>query len=564
MYFFYAKRALALFTLVFLSSFLPAQPYQKLYAYDPGTGLETGVFRDVDNLSFIGPGGIHTVAIGTSNSFTTDGLVSFHDLAGTAIIFQEWRHPGANPLEAKQIAELPSGDIISCFFDPTANSSHVIRTTVTGVVMWVTQLPDFHVRGLDCDVAPYPGGEGIWLTGNSIGNNNIALEGLDAFGAPVFAVEHFIADPLWNYSSSMGFEVDFDPVFNNLIVVGTAQIAGLPPTAMVVFRSGLGGGWIWGRSYSDPAAIDYYHGKALVASPGGGGNYTISFEYSAVGTPFDQVGIMEIDPVGNPIWIYSYPGVGFFAGTNYTTHGIDTDGGIYLTSGYFDPFATPGIPSAYTLAVDIVGNPIQYNEYAQAGYYPPDRNAFWDMDFDPMTGQHTVGGVFTTPPTAGGWPQGPNPRSFWLVNCDPIGNSICNTWDVPGQVALGPMVPNLGNNAIPLPNPIFSPLVSMLVDQREANQCFFPKRANEDLEEMDGGMNAYFEAAANHIVVETLGDLKGEGHYELVDLQGQVVARLDAQQGKQYFDAAQLSRGVYLLRYELPGIASGVQKIAVH
>jgi hypothetical protein len=555
------------FLCLIFSSSLSAQVFQELHAYASSTGLETGQYHDVASLDYIGPAGVNIVGIGISDITPQDAMVSRCDVNGIPLMMTEWWDPTGAPQEGKAIAECPNGDIVFAIFDPTRFETEVIRVTIGGGLVFQTRLPKFRVQDIDADKVPtYIGNEGIFLTGQS-SNGQTAIYGLNTFGGLVFGQSYFVVDPNWNFNTTTGFEVEYDRTMNDVVVVGTANIAGLAQTTMIFVRVDLAGVWILGRSYSDVTGNDYYHGKALTQDPTNPGGYFLGFEHSAIATqPFDQIGMAQVDPVGNPLWLNSYVGAGFFAGSNYILNGVRTDGGSILTAGWFTSPASPGNPSAFTTWIDLGGMGINYNEYETPGAYPPSGNFFWGMDYNMLFGTYDMVGSFRTLPTTGGWPQGPNPVSFYMVGSNPDGTSSCSAKDVANTIPRSPANPFMWNNQFTQPAPIAPILNRRTVDPRNSDQCTYPKRsyAGLDAQEAEGlsGLNIIHGTDGN-IYLEIDGEIQGEGMLHLVDMNGKILSELEPVQGKRILNTDGLSQGIYFLRYDIPGVGAGAEKLMV-
>jgi hypothetical protein len=551
---------------------LSAQPFQNLYAYmpPPGPAIEAGTYFDVTCLNYIGVNNVNVVAIGQSVGTTIDATVSYKDGNGIPMHQWEWWHPAGNQLIGETSCQLPTGDIIVCFYDQIAGATDVARTDIFGNVLWTTRLPNFQVRDVDSDWHPaYPSAEAIFLTGHSVGNQQLAIQGLDAAGgAQMFANEYFLFDPLWNYASATGFQIEYDPATNNIIVVGTGTVAGMGKTNMLYVKTGVFGGWILGRSYGGPPATEFYHGKALVAHPmAPPGNYVLSFEHSNNGTSaFDQVGMTEVTPNGTPIWFRTYPGAGYFNSTNFISNGIDTDGNNFLSSGFFPPVATAP-PAAYTLAVDFGGNGLQYNEYNTGTFWPHQSSSFWGMDFNTVTNHQYIDGHYSSTTSPGGWPQGPNPNSFYMVAANGVGNSLCDNGNIANQIDHFPNVPWLNTQNNMLPPQVPSPLLWQMVNPKNITQCTPCKRAHDGGEaqaESAGQVLITYAANAQQIQFEIVGEATGEGFTQVVDMNGKVLAERSLTFGKITIDASTISAGIYFVRYNIPGIDRGVKKLLVN
>ncbi|HHG85951.1 MAG TPA: T9SS type A sorting domain-containing protein, partial [Bacteroidetes bacterium] len=229
-------------------------------------------------------------------------------------------------------------------------------------------------------------------------------------------------------------------------------------------------------------------------------------------------------------------------------------------------FLAPGPvqPMAYSLSVDMIGNPLQFNDYETAGVYPTANTGFNGMEYNTYTGTHCMAGEFNTIGGGPGWPLNPA-QSFWLVAADPMGNSLCNLVNGPMPVGLAPAVPNLNWNMVPLPVQVFSPLTWYNPVPQMTTQCSTCKQPHQSATiDGKGEVNIGYAADRSLIIIEIVGEASAQGTIELTDLQGRVLQKVEAKIGKQYLDASTLSRGIYMLRYEIPGIKEGVKKLSIH
>lgn len=565
---FYSRHLIALVAIFMAATTLQAQPFQRLYAYDPGTGLETGHFNDVEAVNFFGPGGANVFGVGSSFNFSTDGLFSIHDQAGTPIRFYEFLHPaGAEKIEGAAVTQMLASNNLAAAFNSSVFATDVASITPGGVVNWIVRCP--RVQTHDIESYPIPGGgEMIWIVGES-DNGQLMIHGLDNTGATVFANEYWLSSTAWNYSGTKGFEIEFDPGTFELTVVGTADVATFPVlNEVIVLRLDPGGNPIWGRAYGNPGAGIYTHGKALVASNSIASGYVVGFEYSDDGTTFDVAGAMEIDPGGGVSWLHHYPiiGGGLSDGSEYIVNGIQEASGKYLMSGYYE-YTAGGAPQikGYSIMLDNFGPALQFNEYDFGGYYPSTKNLFFGMDWNPTNNFHYMVGEFNTFGSAtSGWPTGPDPRSFWMVAADDQGKSDCSKDDMI-KTDVPPLIKEkLYGNRITIPWAVPSPLVVWTVDPRDANQCSFPKRFADDTEANPAdGLTATYLAATEQIEVQVLGEMTGEGPLQLWDMQGKMLQEITARNGKMLLPANGLSKGIYLLRYDIPGIGAGTRKLMI-
>lgn len=559
------RHIVATLPLALVFGWLSAQPFQMLHAFDRGAGPVTGTYHDVTNLSASAAVSGSPMAIGHSNESVSNGLVTQMLLDGTPIGMDEYTNTLGHPVVAKCIAAAPNDDVIACFFDPVDQVTDVLRITPGVGVVWGRRLPDIEVQGLYCDSVAAAGAEVIWLTGESMTNNLISIEALSGTGAPLFATEYTLANPNWGYQSSQGFDIHYNSNLNRLTVVGTAVISGSGLTEIVVLRTTPAGGIVWARGYGDPLGVDYYHGKALTPRPGFGASYTIAFEYSNIAAPNRWVGAMNIDVFGLPRWVNAYPGLGFFNGGSYIVEGIDSDGGNrYLLNGFFDSFSNPGTYStAFSLSLDLPGNPIQFNEYESAGLFAANGTQFWGMEWNPVSSNHVMVGKFRTTAGDPNWPWGADLNSFWAVSSDNIGNANCSQFDSAAVVNLLPQNPNLSHQNNALPTPVPSPLNVAARDTLSATQCAILKTRGVEAETKETELLVRYDLAAEEIKVEILAEVKGAGQLQLLNMQGQILRQSPAIGGVNVFDAQSLASGIYILRYDVPGIATGARKLAI-
>lgn len=567
MYSFKARTPLALLSFVLFFYLLPAQPYQLLHAYDPGTGPEVGTYIDVSHISPAAITGGGPVAVGHNDNVPSQGMVCEMMPNGAPILISQFNNAFGNPVQAEAIKRAPNDDYVVCFFDPVNLATDVFRIAPGGAVIWNTRLSRFHARDIDVDLeAAFPTGEAIYLTGETFAKGVIGIQGLTGTGIQVFANEYDLFTPFGNYGASNGFEIDYNINTQALTVVGVGNLPGSILTHMILLRTDPFGNVIWGRSYFDASGNDYYHGKCLIPNPLAVPNYFVGFEYSADGTPFDEAACMEIDAVGNPVWINSHPGGGFFNGSEYIVNGIDAGNNAILMSGFFDSFSKPGVTrSAFSLAMNTAGGGgIQYNEYEAGGLFPSTDDFFWGQERNPFLGFHSLVGSFevgAAPPST--WPLGPLPAAFWAVATNQVGNSNCNKRDFVKDNPLQPNIINLQPLITNLPPATNSPVFRINTNPFVATQCGTPKRIDDtDIVETHAFEIGY-DQDARKFVLEINGELTGPGTFQLFDMQGKQLLEIAAQSGIQTLDAQLMSDGIYILRHNLPGLGQGAEKIAV-
>ncbi len=556
------KSKFLLLCLALIPFFLPAQmPFQQLSAYNPNTILETGQFNDVECLDYVGPANANVVAIGINSNPTTEGLFGVLDANGNIVYYMEFQN-GGDPVIAEAIAELPNTEIVLTFFDPVANATDIVVLEIDGTPVWEHRLPDFHVRDVHAGSAPYLGGQGIWLTGEKTGpGGHVVVQAFNGDGILQFAQVHTVL----GHDSSVGNAVHFDDNTNHIVIVGKAEITGFPGSSMFCFRLFSNGFWAVGRRYQDPSGIERYNAKALIPNPSLNSHYGISYDYEPANSPFDQIGIMNVDASLTPTWSQTFQGVNFFSGKNYRTTGIEAVGNSFIACGSFNSKVNPIQSSAFALTISLQGASPKMNEYELNSYYPSKGCAIQGISLNQGNNMPYMVGHFQTLPGGNNWPSGNNPRSYWMMATTAFAEGYCST---SGQTL--PM-PSNANSPFdfyfwaPMPAPTTSPLTHSLQDPIETLQCFFAKRASESGvdSEVKGEVQSYFLVGQQQIIVEIPSEEKGPGQIEILDLQGRVLIATPAQAGKQAIDTHTLSKGIYLVRTKVPGLPLTVKKLMV-
>ncbi|HHG85198.1 MAG TPA: hypothetical protein ENJ82_10675 [Bacteroidetes bacterium] len=542
-----------------------AQPFQVLQAYTLNDVDYTGIYSDVVNLSSAAANPGSPVAVGHTKISPATGLITIMQTNGTPISMYQVVNSLGNSVLSRAICRAVNDDLIACFYDPGIQATDVIRLSAAGVILWQTRLPGFQVEDVICDDVGGVMGEVVWLTGKAMAQGQVAIEAISGAGAAIFGNAYGLVNPNWAYQSAKGFCIQLNAAKTNLTVAGTA-ITATGQSEMVVLRTALNGGLIWAKGYGDPAGTDFYHGKCLVQRPGTGNRFAIGVEYSNVAAAQNQAAAMMINAAGNPLWIRAYTGGGFFAGLEYIVHDIDVDNNRLLICGNFDSDSKAGTTkSAFSLALRLNGAGLQFNEYETTGLFPAGDNGFMGMDFNPVVNHHVMVGSFTTSDIIGSWPWGNDPNSFWAVAANQLGIANCSTNDDLQSQNLTPTVAVLTNNVVALPNQAQSPLTLAQVGPLVASQCGVAKHAlAAELEAVKTEtVQIGYREATEQIVLNVQGELTGSGTFQLLNLQGQILAELAATSGEMVFGAAQLSHGIYLVRYTLPGLGHGVRKVMV-
>lgn len=553
-------RHMAAMTLLILFwGVLPAQSFQLLHTYDIGSGPVSGTYHDVVNLSAFANVAGASVAVGHTDIIPERGVITEMRLDGSPKSTVEVTNPSNNPVTARAICRTPNDDVIACFYDPVTKASDIIRYSTTAGLIWARRLPDFIVEDVIADSAAVPTGLGIWLIGQSV-SGNLAMEGLNSLGGPIFAREFNLTNPNWAYQNTIGFQIKLNPNNSRLMVVGSATFAGVPRTEMLVLQTSLNGNLNWARGYANPNGN--YRGKCITPIPTSNNQYAVAFEYSSNTLPQAEIGCMRINSFGNISWIRSYPGIGFFSGSNFSVEAMDARDNRLLMAGNFTPWANP-IETAYSFSLRISGNPVQFNEYQTNGFFPAGETAFHGLDFNRVSQQHVIVGKFTNADIGGDWPWGVNPNAFWAIGADRLGISECNTDVEPPSNNLTPLVTILSNISALLPQMTQSPLDLKEADPDVVKQCASGKRHNPIEAQERGDIRVAYQKVEGQITLEVQGEMTGAGRIQLLNLQGQVLTEQAAIAGKQTLNTSLLSQGVYLVRYSFPGIGQGVKKVMI-
>gem|GEM_PF-6120086 len=556
------KVKLLILCITFMPFLLPAQmPFQHLSAYSPQTALETGIFTDVECLDILGPGNANIMAIGTNTASPNASVYGIFDTDGHPMYYKEFQN--GNPVIAEAIAELNSSQqVVLAFFDPVDNATDLVVMDIDGTLDWETRLPNFHVRDVHTGGAPYSGGEGIWLVGDKTGpGGHLVVAAFNGTGTLQFFNEY----PILGHNSSVGNAVHFDDNFNQIVVVGRADPIGTGGSIMFAFRLPADGSLLFGQRYLGTIPEDRYNATALIPNPTANSNYAVAFEYAPATAPFDQIGIMNLDFTLTPTWSYTYQGIDFFSGNQYRNTGIEAVGSAFIACGSFNSKMHPLQSSGYALAVNMQGLSPKMNEYEMSSYYPSEGCSLEGISFNPVNNRPYMVGTFQTKPGGSNWPSGSNPRSMWLMRTTEFAEGYCST---SGQTQ--PFTTNNFNLSYfvlptPMPTPTNSPLTSSPVDPVAISQCTFPKQSFEGTLGLESAteVQTYFLADREQIIVEVPSEEKRVGQTELVDLQGRVLVTATAQAGKQFIDTQMLSKGIYLVRTQIPGVPVAVKKVMV-
>ncbi len=552
------RQLVALALIALLVPAVQAQ-FQRLYNYDP-LAPKAGIFKDVQCLEMPGPGGQAIVSVGSDNQPTPRGIIAYHDAAGLPISYLVAANPAGHMLDAAAICGTPATNrVVACFYDPVSKASDIVCATATGVVDWITRIPNFQVR--DVVAGPNPGAipaERVWLTGNTTNGltPTVAVVGLNGVGGAMFYNQYPLAA---QYTNHIGYEIDYNAALNSLFVVGKTSI-NLCYDGILAMRLQVGGAVTWSNVYNAPNCQYDLKGKALVRKPGPGNSYVIGFEYK---TPAGAVspGLIEITNAGAlTVNMNFYTGPGFFNGTNYTLEGLDTDGIDYLISGTFNNGTNLQV-SGYSMRASIALAGLQFNHYDNGGPWLPTETKLVDLDYYAAQNRYVMGGHLR-PTAAAGWPTN---VAFWMIGALNTGAAVCSTPALPVTNGIAP-IPNppaaapaamigIFNNPFPIPASV----------PQYQNQCIPKWDASGAVEEVLGQPTptfAYLEGQGQ-IMARIPADAKNQVAVTLVDLQGRVMGRMNLAAGEHRIDVSQWASGVYFVQYQGEGITAGVQKIVV-
>lgn len=565
--------ALILFALLLPTAY--GQIFQRLYSYTPQGGLVVGYPPDIGggilDVQVLEPSlsGTRNIAtIGISAQSSNAAVVSLFNPDGTVIDFYEFTGTTpSNSLAGMAISQLPDGDLVACIHDPGSFSSHVIRMTTQGAVVWAREIPDFWVHDAECGNSSRLkiDADAIWMTGQSR-HGTFALVCMDSRGDLVYEHEYGFDHPgpfgfFW-YNESVGYELDYEPVSQHILIVGKgATWAGLDE--MVLLRTDQAGNPLWARKYGNLDEDHAYGGKAVTPAADPATGHVIAFDFAKNAGLESGVGMMQIDWAGQPTWINAHYDVGEMDGENYVAHGVATDGDGYMTVGYFDLGAATQ-PTAYSLSVNGSGKSASSTTYQSATVYPAHDTRMMAVDYHGHTGKMILGGYYEAESNSGAWPQGTTPKSFWMVGAEPSGLSECSVFNGPDPEKLNPETLFMQVGMQSFTRLVPSSLDAVAADSKEVRQCFGPGKRDVLAEERENlGINASYLGEENKIRVR-IPNLEIAGGLQLMDLQGRTLAQMEARTGDQFFSTEQLGKGVYLLRYNLPGLTRGTEKILVH
>ncbi|MEM0999482.1 MAG: hypothetical protein AAGN35_20660 [Bacteroidota bacterium] len=551
-----------LFLALCFASAVHGQQFQLIHAYEDLGVTETGEYEDVTCLNALQPNEINVVYVGTSfGTPAPHGVIAYTDVEGNLI--QTLEVTGASPAQVllgRAIATLANDDVVAAFYNATLDATIVSRVTPGGVLVWSTSIGDFFPQDIDAAEVGYAGNEGIWIIGNNTTNpDRLAVVGLDAFGGIVFDNAYNLSTMGFSFTETQGEGIDYNPNNNQLHLVGTGTISGPGNQGLIYMRLDLAGNSTLARVYRiDDVAISL-KGKAL-AKHYRRNDYGVAFEYND-GTNFRQVGMAQIRANGVYTWFnwYESPMAPFDADL-YTVSGVsETDQTLFLVSGSYDDGSTE---TAMTMTIDPSGGGAMVSDYEDFSAFTHIDSYFEGLQWNPLNGEVYIGGrYFSNTPL---FPLTAAVDAFYAVGAQSQGITNCVTQGQINSFALDPEIRELTVSTGSLGN-ITTTAPLTLVEGRQDNECPFSSKtapvtaAVEEAASEDKLAVVY--AADGSIYAELTGEISSSGSLELVDLQGRVLTRYPVRVGKITLDTQGLSAGVYLLRYDLPELGRGVEKV---
>lgn len=534
-----------------------AQFFHRLHAYMLGTELKTGEYQDLACMDVVSSSGVNVVAIGTASGTPEYGTITYNHMRGAQIMVQNFKNAasGTNDIRGVAVSETQNNEVIAAFYDASDNATDVWRLRIDGSVVWKTRLPDFQVRDIDVDYSPnFPTNDGVWLVGNSA-TGHLAIEGMDGNGNQVFGNQYSLTAASITILNSIGYELEYDSFNDHIVVIGTGYT---PLETMIHVRTDIFGNYIHGTVYNEPFLG--YDGKALIADPLINGSFIVDFSYD--NAPNRLPGRGEIDATGNVVWMNAYLPSPFFSGADFISHAIGTDGTKILGCGaYTDNNSAQN--RAYSLATDPVGGTAFLNEYTNFTNYPAVKSGLFGIDYNNLNNDQYMAGTLITTATSGNWPEGSNPESFYMMRGHNQGNTECYHWEIPGIQPLDPQIHELNNTTTSMPVQDDCPLSIQTGLPMQANQCTFASKMAQTETLTEDGTIQLVHSSNGDNYLEITGEATGTGSIQIVDLQGKILSESVSQSGKNRLDQANLSAGVYFVRFVVPGIGSGVKKMVI-
>lgn len=553
--------------------YLHAQLYNRLHAYDNGATIKAGGYHDVCNLYATSPWGEVPISVGRSAGFPSNGVISRFALNGVHIQPDELVHATGADVFGVTIDKGLNNHVVGGFFTPGGSggeSEILCFDLVTGNILWARRFPDFEVKALQ--VAPNPGGlpgETVIVTGR---RSNARL--------PIFAIDYNTGNMVWgfnynvlafpsppqSYAQVTGFDLHVDPVSNEITVAATGDR--FTQTDMVILRTDFLGNPLMARLYGDSLGGDFYHGKCLTPSTKRPGYYYVGFEYSNTGSPQLHPGVMEIRPNGSINWMGNYPGTGFFNGNNFFVTDIDYIGDLgkdrILVTGYFDKLST-GLTTAYSLVLTGWGTGLIFNEYQSLANHTPIQTFIHGIERKPGQLRHSVVGNFEVDGGAASvFPGAPGVNTFWALGVSHTGNTggalPCRTYDGANQNALNPDTVYTGIFPAFDTLTITPRLIANRANPLDAPNC---RAAKTGFSASAGPAPEALSIQVEHDQVELLiqGEMTAPGTVEVLDMKGRILGTWELSQPYLKLSGNAWADGVYILRYELPGIGQGSRKV---
>lgn len=546
-----------------------AQLYNRLHAYDNGGNFRAGAYFDVTNLPAASRWGDVPVAVGRSAGIVTEGSISRFDLAGVNTQTDAFLDVGTAEVLGVTIDKGLGDDVVAAFRIGTGTPavSEIIRFNLfTGAIVWARRIDDFEVKDLQVAANTTGPGNSVIITGRR-SNARLPLFSIDyATGAMNWGFNYTAQSfnfPAQVYSRLTGFELDVEPSNGNITVAGTGD-RGVNKTDLFVLRTTNTGAFVWARNIGDQFGTEFYHGKCLTRATLSPGSYFIGVEWSNSISPQLHAAALEINSLGGVSWANYYPGNGFFAGDDYFVSDIDYIGDLgkdrILVTGYFHE-PSLGVDAGYSLVLTGWGTGLIHNEYQTAAANSPITTRIHGIERKPGQLRHSVVGNYEVVGGAGGiFPGGTGPNTFWALGVSHTGNTggavPCRNFEYCDQFALVPDEMDAVVNQVFDTTTVFPGLVATRAISLDANNCGTPKTAPE---------STPLEVSIQHqqLTVLAAEELAAPGRVQLWDLSGRLLWESTLTHRHSELPLGGISDGVYLLRYDLPGIGAGTEKIAV-
>lgn len=541
------KSLFTLCILMFSFQILLSQPFQNVYTVNVSSSGNGGHFADIVEVD-PSSGPYQMAAIGTFDiGAFNDAAALFMDPAGNPIVWM--RLATGVAATGVDVCTFPGAEVY--FILEGAGDTYVVAVDPSSyTVSWVRKIIGMTPRA--AIAVPTASAKGVYILGNQGGTGNWQFVGLDLGGGVLFSHDYTLTGTSFYISEEAN---DLEYVNGvGFTLVGAGLDGGTGRYEMMAVGTGDFGNVNWANFYPIPASWSAYQlrGKAVEESYNAG-NVVVAADFSQSPALAEIPMLIELDPGGNIVTSNLQFGGGPFSGPPLEVRDIEQNGGgEYLVPGV----AYPGVMDrAFSMVVDPGLNGVLIQEY-RTTTHGSINDQFNGNCLAAQTGFSWFVGEYNSTT----FPWAPN-RGFWVVATDPGGFSVCPDTYKLQEEPLAPPYSGMGGSQNPGPMVQVSGVNFPYHNGPMDIQCHVPKR--ELVEEIPTEVRVWTESANQYWGLGFDGELTATGQLEIRSLTGQLLKAIEVTQNKTRIANEDFANGIYLLRWNLPGIGTGAQKVAL-